>query len=59
MISLKKRNITVLTDDELSLVSGGWDTEDTRGQPWQPTDDCTDPGYSTADHSCVCTINSD
>ena len=46
MIALKKRNIAVLSEDELTLVSGGSDTEDTRTDPWHPTDDCTDPGFS-------------
>ncbi|MGE8210286.1 MAG: hypothetical protein ACN6RH_12315 [Stenotrophomonas rhizophila] len=47
MIALKKRNISVLTEDELTLVSGGSDTTDDRTDPWTPTiDDCTDPGYS-------------
>jgi hypothetical protein len=47
VIDLKRRNITVLSEDELTLVSGGSDTDPDRPDPWTPTiDDCTDPGYS-------------
>lgn len=45
MISLKKRNITVLSEDELTLVSGGSDTD------FRPTDTCTQDGY-TATPDC-------
>ncbi|MCW2004403.1 hypothetical protein FHY30_003227 [Xanthomonas arboricola] len=43
MISLKKRNITVLSEDELTLVSGGGHT--------RPTDTCPQDGY-TATPDC-------
>ncbi len=48
MISLKKRNITVLSEDELTLVSGGSDTDPDRPSY---TDTCGDDGY-TATPDC-------
>lgn len=51
MISLKKRNITILSNDELTVVSGGFDTD--------LTTQCGGPGYSTEQDSCTCLPDTD
>jgi hypothetical protein len=50
VIKLKTRNVTLLTDDEVSLVSGGADTN----RPLITDDSCFDCGFSIP---CVPTVN--